>query len=122
MNAKLCLVLVATLNLAAGASFGYCVGRSSVTVEVRAGEPDADLVTLADVLDLPADRKEKVRAILASCAPRFEDVMKDARPKLRAIHDQILGELRQVLTEPELSRLADEYRRRHGSRPPHELR
>jgi hypothetical protein len=122
MRPKLLVVLVAVLNLAAGASFGFIAGRASRPPVAEIEGPPPDLAVLADALDLPPERAAKVRELLASCGPRFDAVVDETRPKLRALHEQILGELGKLLTPDELSRLFDEFHRRYGDRLPHQLR
>ena len=119
MRPKLVVLIVALLNLVTGASFGFMLGSGHASVAVHLhgpGEPDLrDLPGLADGLGLPPEREAKVRAILASCGPRFDEVMREVRPKMAALHEKFLAELGEVLTPDELKRLAAEYRRRHGS-------
>jgi hypothetical protein len=118
---RLLVVAVALLNLIAGASFGFVLGRASSgeplpghSIEV----PHCDLATLADGLALPPEKDAKVRAILTSCGSRFDDAMKDVRPRLKAVHEQVVAELGAVLTKEQMAQLAEEYRRRYGATVP----
>lgn len=121
LRPKLLVVLVAALNLGAGLGLGFVAGRES-RATVRDDVPPVDLPLLADAIGLPPERATRVRELLASCGPRFDAVMAETRPKLRALHESILGELGQLLTPEEMRRLIDEYHRRYGDRSPHELR
>jgi hypothetical protein len=120
MKPKLLVPLIAVLNLAGGAAFGFVLGRAHphAVPSHDAAAHDPDLPSLAGTLGLPPERDAKVRAILASCGPRFDEVTKDVRPKLRALHDQLVAELSQVLTPAEMERLGEEYRKRYGTQNP----
>ena len=141
MKPKVLVLLVALLNLVAGGSLGYVAGlRASGHRDLAPlgsglrdlappgsggrGDPpaslpgEADLASLADVLELPKEQDARVRAILGSCGTRFDAILQDVHPRLRAVHDEVLAELGRVLTKEQLDRLADEYRRRHGGRSP----
>ena len=123
MRPKLLVLLVALLNLVAGASLGFVAGRASLAPDGDVHAiPAAELESLADGLGLPPERAARVRAILASCGPRFDQVMAGTRPRLRALHEQILAELSAELSPDELSRLTAEYHRRHGAVAPHRVR
>jgi hypothetical protein len=119
---KLVVLAVAVLNLVAGLSFGFVLGRGHAPVggAERAAMPamDPDLPSLADALDLPPAQTEKVRAILTSCGPRFDAVIGESRPKLVALHEEILQELTAVLGQAGIERLAVEYHRRYGAVEP----
>lgn len=126
MRPKLVVLAVAVLNLVAGLSFGLVFGiliergHAPVGGAERAAMPamDPDLPSLADALGLPPAETEKVRAILASCGPRFDAVIGESRPKLVTLHEEILAELTAVLGQAGIERLAVEYHRRYGAVEP----
>src|ERR1700722_19446713 len=102
MRPKCLVVAVASLNLVAGLGFGFAAGRSNLLVAngdrpcavLQAFVHDPELPRLADGLGVEPAKAAKVRAILASCGPRFDSVMDETRPKLRALHEQLYSELR----------------------------
>jgi hypothetical protein len=127
MRPKTLVVSVAALNLIAGLSFGFAFGHSTAHASglvgatpcevVRDAVHDPDFVHVADALELEPKKAERVRAILASCGPRFDTVMAEVRPRLLALHEQLVGELSAVLTKDEMDKLTGEYQRRYGASP-----
>ncbi|HVY60983.1 MAG TPA: hypothetical protein VHF22_04985 [Planctomycetota bacterium] len=126
MRPTLLVACVAALNLVAGGSFGFALARHaggggphdarSAMARHLAMDQDTDFASLADGLRLEPARDAKVRAILGSARPRFDALMRDVTPRLEALHDAILGELRAVLTPEEIEALGAEYLRRQGGR------
>ena len=114
MRPKLLVIFVAVLNLVTGASLGFAVGHKAperIVLEGPMVDSRTDFVRLADPLDLPPEQAAKVRAILASVRPRFDEVLKDVHPKMEALHRELVGELSAVLDKGQMARLVDEYRR-----------
>src|SRR5579863_566233 len=118
MRPKCLVVSVAALNLVAGLSIGFVIGRSTLFdgkgPSAQDVVHDPEFATLADTLGLEPEKAAKVRAILVSCGPRFDAVMDETRPKLRALHDQLGAELRAVITPEQVGRLEREFHRRYG--------
>lgn len=110
---------VGAVHLVVGLSFGFVLGRH---LSERGGSPrdvahDPELLRIADPLGLEPSRAARVRAILASCGPRFDAILEDSKPKLRALHEQLLGELKAELTPEQMEQLQQEYRKRFGEFP-----
>ena len=116
MSPRTLVLLVALLNLGAGAGVGFALGRATgCRADLPAVPPaEIDIPGLAAALELPPEKDAKVRAILATCRPRCDAVVEGIRPRMRALHEQFLTELSAELTKSQLDKLVAEYHRRAG--------
>jgi len=70
-------------------------------------------------LDLTAEQRERIDAILRQSRPLTDSVLQSSLPRLRAIRDSVRLQVRAVLT-PEQQERFDEMERRWGDRGPGE--
>lgn len=107
MSPRLLVGLLCLVNLVAGVGLGVALDRT-VLVERphkhgRGDRPDFARM-LEKRLDLDAEQAKKVREILATRRPLFEEAMHDVRPKLDAIRAESDAQIRAVLRPDQAAR------------------
>lgn len=114
MGPKTLLALACGACLCAGAGFGILLDRLVLLPALRgadAARHESHAVTrLAERLDLDPAQLERVKAIFDACRPRYLEAMKDVRPRLRALHEEMDAQIRPLLRPEQIGKL-EEYRR-----------
>ena len=68
-------------------------------------------------LDLTAEQRAKIDAVLASHQPQIAETTREVFPKMKQIGDQIRAQIREVLT-PKQREIVDRLEAEHGGPPP----
>lgn len=110
------LLLVATFAAGAvtGAGILRFLGPPPGPPHHGPGAPPMFAPLPLEELELSADQKTKIRAILERHRPELEAILQESFPKVRAVNDKVEKEVRDVLSEEQQKEL-DELKRR---RPP----
>lgn len=119
LNRGLALALLLFI-FAAGLGVGWGIARWSDSPrarESRRGERSRGRHFYAS-LNLSPEQARAVREIHERHRPRLDAVLEETTPKIRAIHDEIEQEIRQLLTPVQLERLERQKARRGQLRGP----
>jgi Spy/CpxP family protein refolding chaperone len=97
------ILLVATF--AAGTITGAGIARSVGLMHPPPPPPPMGAPFPAEELGLSSDQRDKTRQIMERHRPELEAVLRESFPKVRAIHEQIEREIREVLTPDQRTKL-----------------
>jgi len=115
MGPRILIALACTASLATGLGLGVALDRALAERRRAALDHEAKPARAASYLerrlDLDAAQTDRVRAILEARWPKFEEIMNDVRPRLRALHVEMDAEIRALL-RPEQAAKLEELRRR----------